>query len=55
MAQQLASQVNLSRAALIHADGIARISLLKTLSDTEGLRIIPRERTDKIVSARPTH
>jgi len=51
MAQQLASQVNLSRAALIHADGIARISLLKTLSDTEGLRIIPRERTDKTVSA----
>ena len=32
-AQQLASQVNLSRAALIHADAIARTSLLKTMSD----------------------
>lgn len=51
MAQQLASQVNISRAALIHADGIARISLLKALSDTEGLRIIPKERTDIVVSA----
>ncbi|MDE2418149.1 MAG: HAMP domain-containing protein [Burkholderiales bacterium] len=51
MAQQLASQVNISRAALIHADAIARVSLLKTLSDTESLRIIPRERTDKVVSA----
>ena len=51
MAQQLASQVNLSRAALIHADGIARISLLKAMSDTEGLRIVPRESSDRIVSA----
>jgi two-component system osmolarity sensor histidine kinase EnvZ len=51
MAQQLASQVNLSRAALIHADGIARISLLKAMSDTEGLRIVPRERSDRFVSA----
>ncbi len=51
MAQQLSSQVNLSRAALIHADAIARVSLLKALSDTEGLRIIPRERTDRFVSA----
>jgi two-component system osmolarity sensor histidine kinase EnvZ len=46
-AQQLASQVNLSRAALVHADGIARISLLKTMRDEEGLRIIAREPTDK--------
>ncbi len=46
-AQQLASQVNLSRAALVHADGIARISLLKTMSMEEGLRIIPREATDR--------
>jgi two-component system osmolarity sensor histidine kinase EnvZ len=43
--------VNLSRAALIHADGIARISLLKAMSDTEGLRIVPRERSDKFVVA----
>ncbi len=46
-AQQLASQVNLSRAALIHADGIARISLLKTMKDEEGLRIVPREPMDQ--------
>jgi two-component system osmolarity sensor histidine kinase EnvZ len=46
MAQQLASQVNLSRAALIHADAIGRLSLLKTMKDEEGLRIIAREPTD---------
>jgi len=50
-AQQLASQVNLSRAALVHADAIARVSLLKTMSDEEGLRIIPREPGDVYVSA----
>ncbi len=47
MAQQLASQVNLSRAALVHADAIARVSLLKTMSDEEGLRIVPREPGDQ--------
>jgi two-component system osmolarity sensor histidine kinase EnvZ len=52
-AQQLASQVNLSRAALIHADDIARISLLKTMSDEEGLRIVPREATDRIEHPEP--
>ena len=45
-AQQLSSQVNLSRAALVHADGIARISLLKTMREEEGLRILPRETAD---------
>jgi two-component system, OmpR family, osmolarity sensor histidine kinase EnvZ len=48
-AQQLASQINLSRAALIYADGIARISLLKTMQTEEGLRIMPREPTDTII------
>jgi two-component system osmolarity sensor histidine kinase EnvZ len=47
-AQQLASQVNLSRAALIHADAIARISLLKTMTQEEGLRIVVREPDDQI-------
>ena len=47
-AQQMASQVNLSRAALVHADAIARISLLRTLRDEEGVRIVPRESTDRI-------
>ena len=46
-AQQLASQVNLSRAALVHSDAIARLSLLKTMSDQEGLHIVPREPTDR--------
>ena len=50
-AQQLASQVNLSRAALIHADAIARISLLRTMSDEEGLQIIPKEASDTIQTA----
>jgi len=46
-AQQLASLVNLSRAGLVHADAIARVSLLKTMNDEEGLRIVPREPTDR--------
>ena len=32
-ARQLASLVNLTRAALMHADAIARVSLVKTLVD----------------------
>lgn len=46
-AQQLASQVNLSRAALVYADSIGRVALLKTMNTEEGLRIIPREATDR--------
>lgn len=46
-AQQLASLVNLSRAALIHSDSIGRVALLKTMSDEEGLRLMPREPSDK--------
>lgn len=46
-AQQIASLVNLSRAGLIHADAIARTSLLKTMSDQEGVRIVPREPNDR--------
>jgi two-component system osmolarity sensor histidine kinase EnvZ len=49
-AQQLASLVNLSRAAVIHADAIGRLSLLKTMADEESVRILPREPTDKVVS-----
>ncbi|MBX3609767.1 MAG: HAMP domain-containing protein [Hydrogenophaga sp.] len=45
-AQQLASLVNLSRAALVHSDAIARVSLIKTLATEEGLRIKPREPND---------
>jgi two-component system, OmpR family, osmolarity sensor histidine kinase EnvZ len=45
-AQQIASLVNLSRAALIHSDAIARVSLIKTMTEQERLRIFPREPTD---------
>ncbi|WP_372656485.1 ATP-binding protein [Hydrogenophaga sp.] len=45
-AQQLASLVNLSRAALVHSDSIARVSLVKTLADEEGVRFSPREPAD---------
>ena len=34
----LMAEGSLSRAALVHADAIARVSLIKTMSDEEGLR-----------------
>jgi len=46
-AQQLASLVNLSRAALRYSDAIARVSLIKTLADEERVRITPREPKDR--------
>jgi len=49
-AQQIATLVNLSRAALMHADPIARVSLIKTLADQEGVRILPREPVDRFES-----
>ena len=49
-AQQIASLVNLSRAALVHSDAIARVSLIKTLADQEGVRILPREPTDRFAA-----
>ena len=46
-AQQLASLVSLSRAALRYSDSIARVALIKTLADEEHVRITPREPKDK--------
>ncbi len=46
-AQQIASLVNLSRAALIHSDAILRVSLIKTMTDEEGVRVLPREPSDR--------
>lgn len=46
-ARQIASLVNLSRAALIHSDAIARVSLIKTLAEQEKVRIVTREPGDK--------
>ena len=45
-AQQLASLVNLSRAALRYSDAIARVSLINTLADEERVRITTREPRD---------
>ena len=45
-AHQLASLVNLTRAALRYSDAIARVSLIKTLADEERVRISLREPTD---------
>ena len=45
-AQQLASLVNLSRAALRYSDSIARVSLIKALADEERVRITTREPKD---------
>ena len=42
-AQQIASLVNLSSAALEYSDAIARVSLIKTLAEREGVRIMPRK------------
>jgi two-component system osmolarity sensor histidine kinase EnvZ len=46
-AQQMASLVNLSRAALIHSDSIARVSLIKTMTEQESVRIVQREPGDR--------
>jgi len=48
-AQQIASLVNLSRAGLRYSDAIARISLIKTLNEEEGVRISPRKASDRFV------
>lgn len=47
-AQEIAALVNLSRAALVHTDAINRVSLIKTMSEQEGLRILPREPADLV-------
>lgn len=48
-AQQIASVVNLTRAAMEHADPISRVSLVKTLVERENVRIAVREPTDVFV------
>ncbi|MDD2879313.1 MAG: ATP-binding protein [Rhodoferax sp.] len=46
-ARQIASVVNLSRAAVMHTDGIARVSLFKTMKDQEHVTIQLREPKDQ--------
>lgn len=48
-AQQIASLVNLSRAALRYADSINRVTLIKTLFDQESIALKPHEPSDKFV------
>ena len=45
--QQIASLVNLARAALKNADAINRVAMVKTLSAQEAIRIAPHEPSDK--------
>ena len=45
-AQQIASLVNLSRAALRYADAINRVTVMKSISEQEAVKVIPREPTD---------
>jgi two-component system osmolarity sensor histidine kinase EnvZ len=46
-AQQIASLVNLSRAALQYADRINRVTLVKTIFDQESIMVKPREPSDR--------
>jgi len=46
-AQQIASLVNLSRAALRYSDGINRVAVVKTMSDEEAVKVLPREPADR--------
>jgi two-component system, OmpR family, osmolarity sensor histidine kinase EnvZ len=45
-AQQIASLVNLSRAALRYSDSINRVAVVKTMTDKESMRVLPREPGD---------
>jgi len=47
--RQIASVVNLSRAAVMHTDSITQVSLFKTMKDQEHVVIVPREPNDVVV------
>ena len=46
-AQQIASLVNLSRAALRYSDAINRVTVVKAMSDQEAVKVVPREPKDQ--------
>ena len=48
VAQHIVSTVNLTKYALVTADPLYRVDLLKTLAAREGVLISPRDPTDKI-------
>ncbi|HEU0200280.1 MAG TPA: ATP-binding protein [Burkholderiaceae bacterium] len=50
IAQQVTSIVNITRGALLYSDPALRRELLDDLADNEGIRIAPREATDRIVA-----
>jgi two-component system, OmpR family, osmolarity sensor histidine kinase EnvZ len=47
--RQIASIVNLSRAAVMHTDSITQVSLFKTMKDQEHVVIVPREPNDVVL------
>lgn len=51
-ARQIASLVNMSRVAVMHSDGIAQVSLFKTMKDQEAVVIKPREPNDVVQALR---
>ncbi len=51
-ARQIASLVNMSRVAVLHSDGIAQVSLFKTMKDQEAVVIKPREPNDVVQALR---
>ena len=53
-AQQIASLVNLSRAALMHSDAIARVALIKAMAEQEGVRIQLRKQSDRFEPLPPS-
>lgn len=46
-AQQIASLVNLSRAALRYADAINTVTVVKAMSDQAAVKVVPREPSDQ--------
>jgi len=46
-AKALASLVNLTRSALLQTDGINRIAMVKTMSDEDTVKVLPREKGDR--------
>ncbi|MBV9891883.1 MAG: HAMP domain-containing protein, partial [Rhizobacter sp.] len=46
-AQQIASLVNITRAALLGTDGINRIAIIKSVSTLESVKLTPREPNDQ--------
>jgi two-component system osmolarity sensor histidine kinase EnvZ len=48
LAEQLISLVNITRSALLYSDPITRPALLAELADSQGIRIVPLERSDRV-------